>query len=335
LEGRVPVPAPPVDRRRRACLALLASAPLALSARAQTAARAEAIRLVVPYPPGDSSDSLGRLVADALTEIMEVPVRVENVAGNGGVVGTNAIAGAPRDGSVIGLAVSTSMVGGRLLSRSAQYNPSEDFEWLGILGRYPNAMIVASRSNYTTMDNWLAAARKSPTALTYASPGTGSAGHLAGAYLRFEQGANLSHVTLQSIDEAYPMLGDGRIDVLFDGLPNAVVKTGRAGHRIIAVTSGARSQSLPDIPSFGELWQQSFVVWIGLVLPKGTALEAYVRIASAVSVLLAEPRHADSMRAAGLTFMGLSGAGTRTFVEAEILRNAKLIAKLNDEGLRN
>jgi len=92
---------------------------------------------------------------------------------------------------------------------------------------------------------------------------------------------------------------------------------------------------LPDVPSFGELWQQSFVVWIGLVLPKDTALDAYVRIASAVSVLLAEPRHADSMRAAGLSFMGLSGSGTRVFVEAEILRNAKLIARLNDEGLRN
>jgi tripartite-type tricarboxylate transporter receptor subunit TctC len=331
----VPVSAPPIDRRRRAWLALLAATPLVCTARAQPARRIESIRLVVPYPPGGSSDALGRLVADALSGILEVPVRVENVPGNGGVVGTNAIAAAPRDGSVIGLAVSSSMVGGRLLSRSAQFNPSEDFEWLTILGTYPNAMIVASRSNYTTMDNWLAAARKSATSLAYASFGTGSAGHLAGAYLRYEQGANLTHVTLQSVDDAYPMLADGRIDVLFDGLPNAAVKTGRSGHRIIAVTSGARSQALPDVPSFGELWQQSFVVWIGLVLPKGTALEAYVRIASAVSVLLAQPRHAESMRAAGLTFMGLSGAGTRVFVEADILRNARLIAKLNDEGLRN
>ena len=75
-------------------------------------------------------------------------------------------------------------------------------------------------------------------------------------------------------------------------------------------------------------------MWIGLVLPKGVPPTAYVRIASAVSVLLSEPRYADSMRAAGLTFMGLSGAGTRVYVEAEFLRNAKLIAKLNDEGLR-
>jgi tripartite-type tricarboxylate transporter receptor subunit TctC len=92
--------------------------------------------------------------------------------------------------------------------------------------------------------------------------------------------------------------------------------------------------SLPDVPSFGELFQQSFVVWIGLVMPKGVPPDAFVRIASAVSVLLNESRHADSMRAAGLTFMGLSGAGTRAFVESEFLRHAKLIATLNDEGLR-
>ena len=89
---------------------------------------------------------------------------------------------------------------------------------------------------------------------------------------------------------------------------------------------------LPDVPAFGELWQQSFVVWIGLVLPKGVPPAAYVRFASAVSVLLSEPRYADSMRAAGLTFMGLSGSGTRAFVEKEFLRSAKLIARLNDEG---
>jgi len=88
------------------------------------------------------------------------------------------------------------------------------------------------------------------------------------------------------------------------------------------------------VPSFGELWQQSFVIWIGLFLPKGVPPPAYVRIASAVSVLLSEPRHADSMRAAGLTFMGLSGSGTRAFVEAEFVRSAKLIARLNEEGRR-
>ncbi len=324
----------PFAPRRRRLLAALATLSFARTVFAQ-AAPPSAVTLIVPAPPGGSSDALARLVAEALSGIMEIPVRVDNVAGNGGVTGTNAIANAPRDGSVMGLAVSSAIIGGRLLSRSAQFNPSEDFDWLAIMGTYPNAMVLASRSNHTTLDQWLAAARKATTPLTFGTFGTGTAGHLAGAFLRYEQNANLSHVTLASIDEGYAMLADGRIDVLFDGVPNALVKIPRTGHRIVAVTSGARVPVLPDVPSFGELWQQSFVVWIGLVRPKGVPPSVYVRIASAVSVLLSEPRHADSMRAAGLTFMGLSGAGTRVYVESELVRNAKLIARLNDEGRRD
>jgi tripartite-type tricarboxylate transporter receptor subunit TctC len=278
--------------RRRALAALAVSA---LAARARAAE--PPITLIVPAPAGGSSDAVGRLVADALSVILESQVRVENMGGNGGVTGTNAIKAAPADGSVIGLAVSSAIIGGRLLSRSAQYNPSEDFDWLGVLGTYPNAMVLPSRSNYTTIDAWLAAARKSPTPLVYGTFGTGTAGHLAGAFLRHDQGANLTQKSLATQDEGYQMLADGRIDVLFDGLPNAMVETPRSGHRIVAVTSSGRVAALPD-------------------------------------VLLAEPRHVESMRALGLTFLGLSGRAAKAYIEEDFIRSAKLIARLNDEGVR-
>jgi tripartite-type tricarboxylate transporter receptor subunit TctC len=319
-------------QRRRRLLAALATAGIAPSLPGQGSRGT--IKLIVPAPAGGSADALGRLVADALSSILETQVRVENVPGDGGVTGTNLIARAPRDGSVIGVAVSSPLIGGKLLSRSAQFNPSEDFEWLTILGTYANAMIVSSRSNHTTLEQWLASAKSARDRLAFGSFGRGTAGHLAGAYLRLEQGANLTHVTVPTLDDAYVMLGDGRLDVLFDGVPNAVVKIPRSGHRIIAVTSAGRVPALPDVPSFGEIWRESFVVWIGLVMPKGVPPPAYVTIASAVGVLLSEPRYADSMRAAGLAYMGLSGSGTRAFVENEFLRSAKLIARLNEEGWR-
>jgi tripartite-type tricarboxylate transporter receptor subunit TctC len=322
----------PFAQQRRRLLAALAAAGIAPSLLAQGSPAT--IKLVVPVPAGGSADALGRLVADALSGILETRVRVENIPGDGGVTGTNVIASAPRDGSVMGMAVSSALIGGRLLSRNAQFNPSEDFDWLAILGTYPNAMIVTSRSNHTTLEQWLAAAKASRTPLAFGSFGRGTAGHLAGAYLRLEHGANLTHVTVPTLDDGYAMLSDGRLDLLFDGIPNAVVKIPRSGHRILAVTSAGRVPGLPEVPSFGELWQQSFVVWIGLVLPKGVPPPAYVKLASAVGVLLSEPRYADGMRAAGLAFMGLTGAGTRAFVEAEFLRSAKLIARLNEEGWR-
>jgi len=151
------------------------------------------VTLIVPSPPGGSGDALGRLVADSLADLMGTRFRVQNIGADGGVAGVNAIAAAPADGSVIGLVTSSALIGGRLLSRSAQYNPSEDFQWLAILGSYPNAMVLPSRSNFTSVREWLAYARRATTPLTYATFGSGTAGHLAGAYLRIDQGAQLTH----------------------------------------------------------------------------------------------------------------------------------------------
>ncbi len=293
------------------------------------------ITLIVPTPAGNSTDRVGRVVAGALSTILEVPVRVDNVPGNSGVIGLNAIAASANDGSVLGLVTSTSLIGGKLLSRSARFSPVDDFEWLAILGTFPTVMVVAAGSGYDGLDEWLAAARRAPKPLVYGSVGGGSAGHLAGAYLRYEQGANLSHRTVESLDEGHTLLVDGKIDVLFEGVPSLLPGTARSGQRIVAVTSAKRVASMPNIPAFGELWDNAFEVWIGLVAPKELDKRAYIRLAPAVGVMLAEPAHLDAMRAGGLQLLGLTGDSARSYMEHEFVRNAKLIARLNDEGRRN
>ena len=139
---------------------------------------------------------------------------------------------------------------------------------------------------------------------------------------------------VDNLDDGYKLLGEGFIDVLFDGAPNAMTEVRLRDHRILAVTSEKRVQGLPDVPSFGELWQRSFDIFVGIVTPKSLAQNAYARLAPAVGVLLSEPSHADRLRAAGLNFLGLSGRGTRAYIENEFLRNAQLIAALNNEGVR-
>ena len=326
-----PLPAP----ARRRLLALLGALPLARGAGAQTRTAAGTLRLIVPAPAGGSSDRIARIVAEALAGILETTVDVDNVPGNAGVTGTNAIAGGATDGSLLGIVSNSTIVGGRLLSRSARFNPGEDFEWLAILGTYPNAMVVSARSGQRTLAGWLAEARRAPAPLTYGSFGTGSAGHLAGAYLRYEKDARLVHRTLHTLNDGYAQLADGTLDVLFDGVPNALAEAPRSGNPIVAVTSERRVEALPDVPAFGELWRESFVVWLALVAPKRLDPNAYLRLAPAVGVLLSEPRHAAEMRAAGLAFTGMSGRGTTAFVDREFLRIAKLIARLNDEGVRD
>lgn len=322
------------QRARRRVLAGLGSLLLISSGGAQLAGATGQITLIVPAAGGVSGDLLGAIIAEALSRILETPVRVENVGGDGGVTGTNAIAAGARDGTVLGLGMSSAMIGGRLLSRNAKFNPIDDFQWFTILVSYPAAMVIAANAPQRDIAGWLAMARDAPTPLAYASIGTGSAGHLAGAFLRMGQGVRLVHRSVESPEERYALLSEGRINALFDGVPNARIEAPRSGHRIIAVTSAARVPLLADVPSFGELWQQSFDDWIGLVAPKGLENSAYFRLASAVGVLLSDSRFVESMRAAGVSFIGLSGRGTLAFLDTEFLRGAKLIAQLNEEGMR-
>ena len=321
-------------RMRRRILAGLGALLLVPAGHAQLSS-APRVTLVVPAPGGVSSDRLGQIVAEALSRILEVPVRIENIGGDGGVVGTNAIAAGAHDGSLLGIGTSVAMVGGRLLSRNARFNPIDDFQWFTIIGTYPTAMVVAGNAPQKDIASWLASARAAAAPLVYASVGTGSAGHLAGGFLRTAQGARLIHRSVEAPEERYALLADGKIALVFDGIPNARLEAAGSDCRIIAVTSAERTALLPDVPSFGELWQQSFDTWFGLIAPKGLDNSAYYRLASAVGVLLGDARFVDSMRAAGVSFLGLSGRGTQAFLDSEILRGAMLIARLSDEGMRN
>lgn len=293
------------------------------------------IAFIVPNAAGGSADRVARVAAVALGELLERRIEVINIVGAGGVTGTNAIAGHKPDGNTLGLAVSTPMIAGRLLAPAATYNPLDDFEWLAILGTYPNAMVVSSRRPERTLDEVLASARNTTSPLAYGSFGIGTAGHLAGSFLRLDQQAKLEHVPLERVDEGYAQLASGQIDILFDGVPNAVAAAPRAGHRIVAVTSAARVPSLPDVPAFGERWpREYFVVWVGIVAPRGLAPDVYSRMASALGVMMLEPRHAQALRATGLNYAGLNGSKAKAYVEDEIVRTARLIARLGGETSR-
>ena len=293
---------------------------------------ARPVHLIVPVPPGGSADKVGRLVASQLSTILDRPVVVDNIGAGGVVAGSNAIAAAAPDGETLGLAISTAMIGGRFLVPGARFNPTEDFTWLAILGSYPNAMIIPGRDPARTLDQWLEAKRHSPRPIVVGSFGPGSAGHLAGSYLRVEQGLNLVPRYIDSLTDGYALLSSGEIDVLFDGVPHAVVELPRSGHRAIAVTADKPVAAFPDAPAFGARWPgASFEVWLGLVAPKGLPNAVRSRLSSAVGVLLHEPRHAESLRAAGLRFRGIGGAAALAFVEDEVVRTARLISRLGEK----
>lgn len=318
-------------RNTLGALAAVALALAALAAHGQPVEGPSALRLIVPAPPGASADKVGHLVATQLGTILGQPVRVDNVFGGGIVNGTNAIAAATPDGGTLGLAVSTAMIGGRFLVRGARFNPTEDFAWLAILGAYPNVMVIPARDPARTLEQWLEAKRQSPRPLVAGSFGPGSAGHLATSFLRVEQGINLVPRFVDTLDDGYGLLTTGEIDVLFDGVPNAVTEVPKSGHRAIAVTSADPVAAFPEVPAFGKVWKDvSFEVWLGLVAPKGIPDASRARLSSAVALLLLDRRHTESLRVAGLRVLGIGGARAVDFVEDDLLRTAKLISRLGE-----
>jgi len=309
----------------------LAAGPLA-RAQGTPAAAEPPMSLIVPTPEGGTADRVGRHVAGALGEILGEPIQVRNMPGLHGALGTSAIAAAPSNGRVIGLAISNAMIAARLLSQAGvSYQPLEDFEWLAILGSYSNALVVPGREPSAGFKEWIERARTSPVPLVVGTFGVGSAGHLAVAYLQIEQKLNVVSRPLESLDIGYREMSAGTLDGVLDGVPNASVDAPRTGHRILAVTGAVRESTLPASPCFGELWPgQSFPVWVGLVTPKGLSPNAHSRLASAIGVLLLEPRHAENLRKEGVTLIGHTGQKARAFVEDEMLRTARLIARLSE-----
>lgn len=318
-----------IDRIRRLTVVGLGALVAGVPARGQPGER---MKFIIPNAAGGSADRIGRTAARALAKILETSIDVVNIPGGGGVPGTTAIAASNPDGLTLGLAVSQPMIARQLLSSTVKYNPTQDFEWLAILGTYPNALLIDGRRPERTLVQWLAFARSSEKPLVVGTFGVGTSGHLATGFLRLDHRANLEHRVVETTEEGYALLAGGQIDVLFDGVPNAIASASKAGHRILAVTSLRRDPALPDVVAFGEYWPNStFGVWLGIVAPSGLNPIAYTRLTAAIGVLLLDPQHAADLRLAGMTFLGLAGSAADAYVEADIVRSAKLIARLSVE----
>jgi tripartite-type tricarboxylate transporter receptor subunit TctC len=291
------------------------------------------VTLIVPSPEGGSGDRIARVVAQQLEPLLESPVTLTFAPGQNGVAGINAMARAPKDGKTLGLTLSTPVIAGRLLSRQADYNPIDDFDWLAILGSYSNAIVVRADHPAQTLTDWLVYARNAPRPLRYGTAGVASAGHLAGEFLRTQQGGNLVHVPFASTVQAYGPLASGDIDALFDGVPSAIVNARPGAYRILAVTAQKRDPALPNVVAFGELWAgQHFDIWAGVVAPQGLPAATRVRLASAMAVIVLDKELPQKLRAIGFNFIGRGGADARQYVRDEIVRQAALIGRLSIGG---
>jgi len=230
------------------------------------------IKLVVPYGPGGAGDVIARIVSDPLGKELGTTVVVENRPGAGGMIGAQAVASARPDGYTVLLGNTTEMVVGPYLVKSASYETSRDFRPVALAGYLPQLLIANPSVKATTIDEFVALAKANPGAYSYATAGTGSTAHIAGALLERLTGIKLLSIPYKGGAQAVTDVLAGNVSIYFSGIPPAIGHV-KAGKLVALGVAGTRPvPSLPDVPllATGSLARLDLTAWFGFFVPRDT-----------------------------------------------------------------
>jgi len=261
---------------RRATIVAGAGAILSLSlpARAQ-AFPARPLRLIVPFPPGGSTDVLARAIGLELGKALDQPVVIENVPGAGGSLGAERAAKSAADGHTLLMGHIGTLAINPSLYPKLPYDPQRSFTPVAWVARVPNVLVVHPSVPARSLKELIALAKARPGQLSYGSGGNGSAAHTTMEYLKMQTGSSLLHIPYRGTAPSVTDLLGGQVQVLFTGVPALLphVKTGKL--RALAVSSPRRLALLPDVPTVAESGvpgTKGFEAdqWYGLVAPAGT-----------------------------------------------------------------
>ena len=264
------------------------------------------IRIVVPFPPGGSSDVVARLVADGATEALGQSVIVENVGGAGGNIGTARVAKAAADGyTLIQCTIGTCAING-LLSANTGFDVQKDFVPVFFTGGVMNVITVNLAFPARSVAELIDWAKANPGKLSFGSSGIGSSNHLTPEWLKTITATDMVHVPYRGSGPAIADLLAGSIAMFVDNEPSILpqIKAGRI--RALAVTGERRSAALPDIPTMEELGYKGFVVepWFGFMAPRGTPRAVIDRLNAGFNTAVANPRVRKRLDDAGLRVSG-------------------------------
>jgi tripartite-type tricarboxylate transporter receptor subunit TctC len=252
-----------------AVFAMLAMAPAAL---AQSDYPSRPITIVVPFPPGGSSDTVTRLVAAKLAENLKANVVIENRGGGGGVPAALGIKQAAPDGYTLFLANNGLFAIMPALTADIRFDPIKDFQPITPLFAFPSVLVVPSSSPARSVKELVDLAKSKPGGLNYASQGVGSGGHILGEMLRLRSGAPLVHVPYRGAGPAVQDLAAGNVDLLFSSYVSAIGQVQGGKLRILGWTAAKRSPALPDVPTMAEAGfpGTELEIWQGIVAPAAT-----------------------------------------------------------------
>jgi len=276
------------------------------------------IKLVVPFPPGGSTDVIARMMAQKLAEALKVNVVVENKAGVGSILGTDAVAKSAPDGHTLVVSANPAIAPGPLMRSSLPYDAFRDFTHLALLGTFPNGFVVRSDHPAKNMAEFVTMARARPGALNYASAGLGSSGFLTGELLKQAAGINMVHVPYKGSGPAITDLMGGQLDGMFESLVTATnyVKGGKL--RLLSVSGETRNKNFPEVPALNELVPGVVGgAWFGISAPAKLPMPIANRLQTEIQAIVNAPDMLSRLTEMGMTPMPLTGQDFVNFLQAE------------------
>ena len=314
---------------------LLAIAATSLAALSHAAGYPDhPVSVVVPFPPGGSTDMVARLVSQKMSEKLGQPFVVENKPGATGAIGANAVKQAKPDGYTLLVSSLAVFVVNPHLQKSLAYDPSKDFDLLSVLVQAPNVLIANPKEPVGSVAELVAYLRKNPGKATFASSGAGSSDHLTAELFWQETGTTAIHVPYKGGAPAIQDVVAGHADFSFQNI-NAVLPQIQGGKlKALAITSARRSPLLPNVPTLVESGVKNAQVysWQAIAAPRGLPADVKAKLGQAVEAALRDPAVSKQMTDLGFEIVASSPEQFAKFQQDELARWKKVIETAHIEA---
>jgi tripartite-type tricarboxylate transporter receptor subunit TctC len=326
----VRLPTTPARTRRRLLGAGAALASLPALGMAQERYPARMLRFVVPYPPGGGTDVVARIVQPAMSQQLGQQILIENRGGAAGVIGTEQVAKAAPDGYTILFTLSSHTINPALY-RKLGFDTERDLVPISLVASLPQILVANPAFPAATVREMIDMARAKPDALSYASVGIGSPGHIAGELTNLRTGVRMVHVPYKGGGPAVTDVIGGQVPLLWVSIPAAAqhVKSGKL--KALAVSTTKRSAVFPDVPTMIEAGLADFEVdsWYAMFAPAGTPREAIATLQQAAESAVRLPDVKDKLLQQGAEGVGSSAEHLERVVKDELKKWAALVRDAN------